>query len=231
MNRTLNAVRMQLVNKDTWVWVPLIVLGGTIVVNVAIWMILTTSNVDATIITGGAQAPLWYFLAVGVQSMTLTFPFSQAMSVTRRDFYLGTLLTAALASAALSAIFILGGLFELATDGWGMNSFMFHLPWVWESGAFGAALFFFVMTMLFFIVGFWYATVWKRFGALGLTVAIIGVVLAFLGALWLIAYNDSWGPVFEWFAGIGALGLAGWGAALAALLALGSYRTLRRTVP
>ena len=231
MNRTLNAVRMQLVNKDTWVWVPLLVLGGTVVVNLAIWVIITTSAGDATMFSGGAQAPLWYFFAVGIQSMALTFPFSQAMSLTRREFYLGTLLTAALASAALSLVFVLGGLFELATDGWGMNGYMFHLPWVWEPGPLGAALFFFVMTMLFFVVGFWFATLWKRFGALGLTVSITGVVLVLLGGLWLIGYTESWGPVFEWFAGIGPLGLTGWGAVLAVVLAVGSYGSLRRTVP
>ena len=34
--------------------------------------------------------------------MTLTFPFSQAMSVTRREFFIGTLLTAILGSLELA---------------------------------------------------------------------------------------------------------------------------------
>ena len=56
------------------------------------------------------------------------------MSVTRREFYLGTLLTAALTSAILAGIAVVGGLVEQATDGWGMNGWFFGLPWIWEAG-------------------------------------------------------------------------------------------------
>ncbi len=84
---------------------------------------------------GGQQAPIWYFGVVGIQALTLTFPFSQAMSVTRWEFYLGTLLTAALTSAILAVIAVVGGLIEQATDGWGINGWFFALPWVWAYGA------------------------------------------------------------------------------------------------
>ena len=70
---------------------------------------------------GAAQSTYWYFLALGVLAMSATFPFSQAMSVTRREFYLGTLATAALASGILAAIFVLAALVEQATGGWGLN--------------------------------------------------------------------------------------------------------------
>ena len=98
MNRTLSVVRLQLVNKQTFLWVPLLVLGGALVITMAIFAMLPVDG----IVGGGAQAPMWYFLVVGVQSLTLTFPFSQALSVTRREFYVGTMLTALLASATSS---------------------------------------------------------------------------------------------------------------------------------
>ena len=93
--RIFNVVRLQYVNRQTFIWVPLIVLGGAFVVTWGIWAVLFANGVRADMYGGGAQAPLWYFAVVGVQALTLTFPFSQAMSVTRREFYLGTLLTAA----------------------------------------------------------------------------------------------------------------------------------------
>ena len=102
MNRTLSVVRMQLINKQTYIWIPLIILGGAFVLALAIYAMLAGSGVTGPFYGGGAQAPLWYFLVVGIQALTLTFPFSQAMSVTRREFYLGTLLTAALTSAILA---------------------------------------------------------------------------------------------------------------------------------
>ena len=118
MSRTLNVVRMQLVNSQTYIWIPLIILGGSLLVSLAIYGILDSSGIESPKYGGGAQAPLWYFLAVGVQALTLTFPFSQAMSVTRREFYLGTLLTAAMTAAILSIVFVIGGFIERFTNGW-----------------------------------------------------------------------------------------------------------------
>ena len=231
MNRTLNVVRMQLVNRATFLWVPLIVLGGTILLTLAVWGIITSAGVEAQMFCGGAQAPLWYFLAVGIQSLTYTFPFSQAMSVTRREFFLGTLLTAALTAVVLTAVFIVGGYIEEATSGWGMNGYMFRLPWVWEAGPLGAALFFFTMAMLFFVLGFWFSTIFKRYGTIGLTVSLIGLGLLLVGGMWLIGRLEAWEPVFTTLAGLGAVGLAAWGLVLTALLVAASYTTLRRAIP
>mgnify|MGYP004237449591 FL=1 len=86
MNRVGNVVRMQLVNRQTFIWIPLIILAGSLVVSIVIWSMIPY---DAPKYGGGAQAPLWYFFAVGIMGMTQTFPFSQAMSVTRREFFLG----------------------------------------------------------------------------------------------------------------------------------------------
>src|SRR5690606_6776424 len=118
-NRTVNVVRMQLVNRQTYIWVPLMVLAGSLVITLAIYALIRNAGAQDPLYGGGAQAPLWYFAVVGIQSLTPTFPFSQAMSVTRREFYLGTLLAAALTGAILSAVFVIGGFIENATDGWG----------------------------------------------------------------------------------------------------------------
>ena len=231
MSRTVNVVRMQLINRQTYVWVPLIVLGGSLVLSLAIYGIIATGTGGGTAMySGGAQAPLWYFAVVGVQALTLTFPFSQAMSVTRREFYLGTLLTAALTAGILAVLFVLGGFVEELTGGWWMNGYVFALPWVWEAGPGGAALFYFVMAMLFFIVGFWSATIYKRFGSVVLTTVLVGFGALLVVALFIISRLNAWGPVFVWFAQQGALGLALWGLLLCAVLAVSAFLTLRRAV-
>ncbi len=231
MSRTLNVVRMQLINRQTFVWVPLIILGGSLVITLAIYAILQGSGVTEPKFGGGAQAPLWYFLAVGIQALTLSFPFSQAMSVTRREFYLGTLLTAALTSAILAVVFVLGGLLEQATGGWGMNGYFFHLDWVWQAGPAAAALFFFVLAMLFFVTGFGCALIYRRFGSLGLTVLLVGLGALLVGALWLIAQANAWAAVFIWFAQQGSVSLSLWMLALAALVGVLAYLGLRRATP
>lgn len=231
MNRTTNVVRMQLVNRQTYVWVPLIVLGGAFIVSIAIYAMLRSVGLDTTIVGGGAQAPLWYFAVVGAQALTLTFPFSQAMSVTRREFYLGTLLTAALTSAGLALVFVLGGFVEAATNGWGLDGYIFRLPWAWAQGPFGAGVFFFALAMMFFVVGFWGATIYKRWGTAVLTTVILAASLALLAGLWAVIRADAWMQLFGWFDSQGAIGVGLWQLLIVAVLGVMSYLTLRRATP
>lgn len=231
MNRTLNVVRMQLVNRQTYIWVPLTVLAGALVISLAVYGIIASSGVETDMFGGGAQAPLWYFAVVGAQAMTLTFPFSQAMSVTRREFYLGTLLSAGLTGAILAIVFVIGGLIEQATNGWGMNGYIFYLPWLWEAGPVGAGFVFFTLAMVFFVIGFWGATLFKRWGTIAVTIVIFGFSLLAVGALWLIARTNAWAQVFGWIGDQGAVMLAVWGLVLTVVLGGVSYLTLRRSVP
>lgn len=231
MNRTWNVVRMQLVNRETFIWVPLLVLGGALVISIGIWVVLAAAGIRGVLVGGGAQAPLWYFLVVGVQALTLTFPFSQAMSVTRREFYLGTLLTAAVTSSILAVIFVIGGAIEFATGGWGVNGYFFALDWLWTDGPLVAGAFFFVLAMFAFVVGFCFATVAKRFGSLRLTIVLIALTVLLLVGLWVVSVTQSWMALFEFLANAGVLGLTG-GLALATVaLALISYPILRRATP
>ena len=231
MSRTLNVVRMQLINRQTYIWVPLLVLGGAFVITLAIYMMLSSAGVTGEKYGGGAQAPLWYFLFVGIQALVLTFPFSQAMSVTRRDFYLGTLVTASLTSLALAAVFVIGGLLERATGGWGLNGFFFYMPWVWEAGPLAAGVIYFAVAMFFFVIGFWTATIYKRFGNLMLTVVLVGLGVIVVGLVWIVTATQSWLAVWEGILALGALGLALWGLVAIAAMAASSYLTLRRATP
>lgn len=228
MSRTLNVVRLQLINKQTFVWVPLIILAATSVVSVAIFAMIP---VDGPKYGGGGQAPLWYFFALGLSSLTLTFPFSQAMSITRREFFFGTMLTAVLASVLLSVVFVVLGLVELATDGWGVRGYMFYLPWMWEGGALAAGVVYFTMAMFFFLVGFLGATVYKRWGPVVTTVASIAVGLIPVGIAFFITRAELWGQFGQSIVTVGALGLAAWGLLLVAVMAGGSYLVLRRATP
>lgn len=96
--RTLNVVRLQLMNSQSLVWVPLLILAGTLAICLFIFAMIPGDDLKPT---GAANAPLWYFAALGIQAMTLSFPFSQAMSVTRREFFVGTVVFGAIGSAMM----------------------------------------------------------------------------------------------------------------------------------
>lgn len=228
MSRTLNVIRLQLINKQTFIWVPLIVLGGAVLISVLIYAMIP---VDSPKYGGGGQAPLWYFFAIGMSAMTLTFPFSQAMSITRREFFFGTMLTAVLGSAFMAVIFIIGGGIELATNGYGVNGYVFHLPWMWQAGPLGAFVVFFALALFFFVVGFTGATIYKSWGPVVLTIAGLALVLVLLAVIFMITRLELWEQVWVGILDLGALGLALWGLVVIAALALVSFLAFRRAKP
>jgi len=228
MSRTLSVVRMQFVNRQTFIWIPLIILGGAFVVTLLIWSMIPYGGAKYS---GGAQAPLWYFVAIGVMALSYTFPFSQAMSITRRQFFFGTLLTAAIGSAGLAVIFVVGGLIEKATAGWGMGGYFFYLDWVWEGGPLAAGAAYFILALLLFVTGMWSATLYKRFGVTAVVGAWVIVALLLVGVVWLIGRLNAWAQVFGWLVAQGAFGLALWALVPLVLFSGISYLTLRRAVP
>ncbi|MFS0911181.1 hypothetical protein AB3M89_05275 [Microbacterium sp. 179-I 3D2 NHS] len=228
MRRTLNVIRLQLINRQTFIWVPLIILGSAVVISVIIYAMIP---VDTPKYGGGGQAPLWYFFGIGIGAMTYTFPFSQAMSVTRRDFFLGTLATAVLGSALLGLVFLLGAAIEIATKGYGVNGYVFHLPWVWEGGPAGAFVVFFALALLLFVLGFTGATIYKSWGPVVLTIVAVGLALVLLGLIFFVTRLELWLHVGRAIGDLGALGLALWGLVAVAVLSVVSFLAFRRTVP
>lgn len=228
MRRTLNVIRLQLINRQTFVWVPLIVLVSATVLSVLIYAMIPG---DGPKYGGGGQAPLWYFFAIGISAMTLTFPFSQAMSITRRDFFVGTMLTAILGSAFLAALFLLGGGIEVATNGYGVNGYVFYLPWLWEAGPLGAFVVYFTLALFLFVLGFTGATIFKSWGPTVVTIVGVGLSLVLVGLVFLVTRLDLWVEVGLAIGDLGALGLALWGLAAVVVLGAVSFLAFRRATP
>ncbi|WP_449407242.1 hypothetical protein [Microbacterium maritypicum] len=228
MRRTLNVIRLQLINRQTFIWVPLIILGAATVISVIIYAMIP---VDTPKYGGGGQAPLWYFFAIGMSAMTLTFPFSQAMSITRRDFFLGTMLTAVLGSTFMGLLFLLGGAIETLTNGYGVNGWVFYLPWLWEAGPLGAFVVYFTLALFFFVVGFTGATIYKSWGPLVLTIVGVGLALVLVGLVFLVTRLELWGQVGRGIGDLGALGIALWGLVVVAVLTAVSFLAFRRAIP
>lgn len=228
MRRTLNVVRLQLINRQTFIWVPLIILAGAVVISVLIYAMIP---VDTPKYGGGGQAPLWYFFAIGLSAMTLTFPFSQAMSVTRREFFTGTMITAVLGSAFLGVIFLIGGGIETLTNGYGVNGYVFYLPWLWEAGPLGAFTVYFTLALFLFVLGFTGATIYKSWGPTVLTIVSVGLGLVLIGLAFLATRLDLWGRIGAAFLDAGALGIALWGLVAVVVLAAVSFLAFRRAKP
>lgn len=228
MSRTLNVIRLQLINRQTFIWVPLIVLGASVLVSVLIYAMIP---IDQPKYGGGGQAPLWVFFAVGMSAMTMTFPFSQAMSITRREFFVGTLITAILGSAFMAVVFLIGGGIEQLTNGYGINGYVFYLPWLWEAGPLGAFVVFFALALFFFVMGFTGATIYKSWGPMVLTVVGVALALVLVGLAFVATRLDLWAQVWEGIVEFGAVGLALWGLVVVVILSFVSFLAFRRAKP
>lgn len=229
MNRVIKVARMQLINKGTFIGIPLIILGGAFLFTLAIWWLFwRNGNSDGTMYGGGAQAPMWYFLALGIQSLTLTFPFSMAMSISRRTFYLGTVALFSVCALALSVFYYLMGLVEVATDGWGMGGQFFALQWIADNNWLVQILFYFVLMVLLFMIGFLAATIYMRWRTKGMAAFFICLGVLVLGIIALFTFTNSWGEFWSWALTWTAAGVTLWGGIIALLMAGGSYLTLRK---
>ncbi|UWX96349.1 hypothetical protein N2K95_11840 [Arthrobacter zhaoxinii] len=229
MNRAVAVARMQLTNKWIYLWIPLIILASSTLISLAIFAMIPDDA--SNVISGSGQAVMWYFFALGIQAMTLLFPFSQALSVSRRAFYIGTIGLFSLVALALAVLYWVLGLVEQATDGWGMKGAIFAIPWIAEGAWYTQILFYFAVTILLFLLGFWSSTIYKRWRTIGLTAALVGAGAVLLGVIALITWREAWASVGAWIVQLTPLSLAGWLLAAGALLALTSYATLRRAVP
>ncbi|GAB2606899.1 hypothetical protein [Pseudactinotalea suaedae] len=228
MSRVLDVVRMHLLVRLTFVTLPLIILGGAFLVTLGVFALIPSDGVK---IAGSGQAALWYFLSVGAMAQTRTFPFSQAMSVTRRDFLLGTMLTGLLSSGVLAALYVVLGLIENATGGWGVNGRIYFIDDFGGGNVAVAFLAYLVIAMLAFTIGLTFATIYKRFKLLGLWAAIAGVLVVLLVTVIAITRADAWPTVAELVSDAGPLGLSAIGAVVIAVLGFVDLRVLRRTQP
>lgn len=228
MNRIVNVARMQLINKWTFLGIPMIILAGSTALTFSVWALIPKDVTDGVLVSGSSQAVMWYFLALGIQALVYTFPFSQAMSVSRKTFYLGTLGLFASIALAYSVLFYVLGVIEKATDGWGMNGQLFALGWIAENNPAMQIFFYFVLMVLLFMVGFWCATIYMRWKATGLLVTGIGFALLLVAGIGVLTLNNWWMGFWAWVGSATILGLGLFLGALCLALAGGSYLTLRK---
>lgn len=228
MNRIVKVAQMQMLNRNTFIGVPLIILGGSFALALIIIAMIPTDEFKFA--GGAAFAPIWYFIGAGVYGLTLTFPFSQAMSVTRREFFLGTLLTAAAAGTGLAVLYVVMGYLEQATGGWWMNGGIFRVPGIWEAGPLATGLTYLMLTLLMFVIGFIFAIVYRRWGVPLFVSILVVLALALVGSLFVIGRMNAWVAVFGALGNIGAFDWVAIGFAVTLVLSVIAARLLRRTV-
>lgn len=237
--RIWRIVRLNLVNKWTTIWLPVMIMFFIWLVNWLIWWIIWGATapadrakaLDGTQWSGGAFYIFVYMLVVGIQVISATFPFALGYSVTRRDFALGSGLTFLLLSAGYSIGFAVLSAIEEWTNGWGLGGHLFTSVYFADESFVGRLFSVFGLMLFFFAVGALSASLfmrWRMYGVLGF---FAGLVLVLVGGVALITFTGSWPAVGDWLIANGPVGVTAWLLVPTVLAALAGFAVLARATP
>ncbi|MDR6612499.1 hypothetical protein [Leifsonia sp. 1010] len=238
-HRVWRVVRLNLVNKWTAIWIPVMIMFFIWLVNWLIWWIIWAATapadradaMDGTQWSGGGFYIFVYMLIVGIQVITATFPFALGYSTTRRDFALGSGLTFLMLAAGYAVGFTLLSAIEEWTNGWGLGGHLFTSVY-FDGESLGGRLFTVFAAMLFFFaVGAFSAALFMRWRMNGILVAGAVFALLVVGVIALITFTQSWPAVGDWFVANGPVGITAWLLLPTALAAVAGYAVLGRATP
>ncbi|MCJ7832357.1 MAG: hypothetical protein MUP92_02800 [Actinobacteria bacterium] len=234
--RVWNVVRLHASTPWPSIYLPWLIMLAVFAMEYAIWHIVDAAT-DGPMDDGSFQLNgsvswiLIYLMVAAVQAMNLTFRFALGLSVTRRDYYLGTSLYFALLSLMYGVGIAALGALEGLTDGWGINGEFFapaglaDLPW-WQ-----VCYVYVLLTAFFVYVGAAVATLYQRWNSNGIVAFFVGLGVTAVGAAWFITVAERWSDVGAFFVKYQLVGTASWSLLPTALAGVFGYLVLRRATP
>jgi hypothetical protein len=230
MTRVLQAARLHLINPRVMLGIPWLVVGVSFLINLAVWH-LTSADADGRF-SGGVLALYITGLVIYVQAVTQLLPFGMGVGLSRRTFYLGTIVVALVQSLGYGVCIAVLVAIEKATGGWGAGM-DYWAPGILavddpllQAFVSGAPM------LAFASVGVGAGIVQKRWGQAGTWILIVGSMLTLGVAAILLSWLDAWGALASWFLDQSVATLAiGLPLAVAAAAALVSLLGMRRVVP
>jgi hypothetical protein len=157
--------------------------------------------------------------AGGLLSVSQSLPFGLALGVSRRSYYLGAVLLAALL-AAVDGLAITGlQAIERATGGWGIGMHFFQVPYILSGPWYLTWLTSSVGLGLVFIYGVWFGLVFRRWNLIGLAAFAAAQVTVLAAGALVVTWTNAWASVGHFFTALSAAGV---------VLAAGGFATMRR---
>ena len=229
------AFRLQFAVPYSFIWLPMFIFALAWGLGIGIGFFIDSQMPDRIpaedpiFSTGAAQATIWYLAFMAGYTASHTFPFSLALSYSRRVYLMGAYLAFLVVAAGYGIASMLAYYIERLTDGFGRQIYVFGAP-SFENlgGGLGIGAFAAVVALFFMCFGFFWAILYRRTTILILWAVIIGVVLAILGTLVVITLNDWWLNIGMWLNDQTAFTLAAWGFLAVILLGGVNYLLIRK---
>lgn len=227
MSTLVKITRLHLVDRMSMTWLPWAVLAFTFAVNVVIFSLIPPPE-NGQHYTGAILSLYSFMTVMGAQAITKFLPFALELGVSRRTYYLGTILTVGMLAVVNSILLTVLWWIEGLTDGWGLQMNFFRVPGLLENNVAQVFLVGVVFLVLFFMAGMWAGLIFARWRTVGLVIFTATLVVIVLAAVWLITKQEWWPSVGHFFADTSVYGWIGIVAALSVVLSLGGYGTIRR---
>ena len=234
--RILDVVMLHSTNPWTTLILPWLITFAIFGLNFSIWTLVSRAagpdlETDAFANNGGVTWILVYMMVVAIQAMSASFRFDLGMSVTRRDYYLGSALYFAMLSAIYAAGFTALGWIERLTDGWGLGGYFFAPFGSAAEPLWLHAYAFFVLLLMFFFIGAASAGVWMRWKVSGLLTELLGIAVILVGLAWWITEASAWGSVGSFFTDNSPFVILSWTLPVTVGAGLAGFALLRRATP
>lgn len=236
--RIWDVVRLHLANPFPTLVLPWAITMAIFALNMAIMLIvvkaaggLESLEDDAFAYNGGITWIVFFMIVVAVQTMNLNFRFALGFSVTRRDFYWGSVAYFVMLSLLYgTGVTVLAGI-ERVTDGWGIGA-AFFAPWgLGSESLLDVWAVFTLVLLLFFFIGAAVATVWVRWKANGLYTFFIAFAAVLVAAGWLVTVAGKWGAAGEYFVTHSIVEIVLWTLPVTVVCMMAGFLFLRKATP
>lgn len=227
MNRIQSVMRMHYRDKWSWIYIPLIILAFSFIVNILIGYLAPDGE---GITSGGLMSVFIYTLVAGMVVPSQTFSFAIGLSVRRRDYFWGTAASILFYSALMAVMLTVLSFVESITNGWGVELGYFHLPYVHDGNIAVQFLVGLSLLLHMFTFGLLCAAYVRRFGRKGVYVMLIAMLLIGTIASYALTHFALWGSIGEWLVGHSALFYAAWMLLLTIVYGAVIYLFLRRAI-
>jgi len=233
VNRVVAVARMQLAHPMITYGLPAAIVSFSFAINWTIWRLGdVAAHTPGDGSTGGLASLYVTVLVFFVQTVAQVFSFAMGLSISRREFYAGTAVTAVLQSAVYGVALTVLDAVENATNGWGVQ-LHFWAPAPLDVR--NPLLQFLVLAMPMLacaFIGVGIGVVFKRWGTLGLyALTIVSLATVGLAAV-LATWQDAWDDLGNWLLDQTATSLAiALPTGLTLVLAALGFLAVRRAVP
>lgn len=231
MSRALQVLKLHYIKRYMMFIVPATIMALVVIVTILIALIAQRLGVDTSSqewIDGVKQngGAIWsfpgFFVYLGVQAISTTFPFGMALGTTRRAYALGSAMFFIVQSAYVALLgLVLFGL-EKLTHGWFVHGYVFDVLMLGNGNVGKLMLMLFSISFLALSVGAVFGALFVKAGTKGPLMLAIALVLVI--AVLLLILAPQLGAIFR---AATIPGIAGVLVALAAVATLGQYIGLR----